>query len=540
MLRLLICFTLLSPVAFAKYDPFAKWEKAISSFEKRDAENPPEKGQILFIGSSSIRMWDLDKYFPQVDAINRGFGGSEVADSVHFFDRIVKPYAPRQIVMYAGDNDIAHDKSPEQVQKDFQEFVGKVHAEFPETSIVFVAVKPSISRWSLIDAVRKTNKLIEADCEQNPKLTFFDIDAPMIGEDGTPKKDLFLADGLHLSEKGYVLWSTMLMEHLDTDASPAVVLSEFIYEEAPFPQCHASTIAEVSGKDEEQSLVAAWFGGTKESHPDVGIWVARKENGRWSEPVEVANGVQHQDLRYPTWNPVLFQQPDGPLQLYYKCGPNPREWWGMLTNSTDQGKTWSHPCRLPETVDGPVKNKPVLLADRTLLCGSSTEYDGWRIHFEKTKNAGKTWKRIGPINDASKFNAIQPCILSHKDGKLQILCRAREGHIVTSWSSDQGETWTALEELELPNPNSGIDAVTLQNGTHLLIYNHTPRGRSPLNIAVSEDGINWTNVLTLESEKGEYSYPAIIQTHDGMVHATYTWKRQRVKHVVLDPSKLTK
>lgn len=186
MLRLLTCFTLLSQIIFAQDNPFAKWEKSIAAFEKQDAESPPEKGQILFIGSSSIRMWDLDKFFPQVDTINRGFGGSEVADSVHFFDRIVKPYAPRQIVMYAGDNDIGHGKTPVQVQKDFQEFVSKTHAALPETSIVYVAVKPSIRRWSLIEAVRETNKLIQHDCEQNSKLTFFDIDAPMIGDDGTP------------------------------------------------------------------------------------------------------------------------------------------------------------------------------------------------------------------------------------------------------------------------------------------------------------------------------------------------------------------
>ncbi len=319
-----------------------------------------------------------------------------------------------------------------------------------------------------------------------------------------------------------------------------VVTSEFIYESAPFPECHASTIEETP-----DGLVTAWFGGTEEGDKDVGIWVSRQVDGRWTSPVEVADGVQHADLRHPCWNPVLFQQPDGPLQLYYKCGPSPSTWWGMLTESTDHGQTWSWPRRLPETIDGPVKNKPVLLQDGTLLCGSSTEHDGWRVHFETTGDSGRTWQRIGPINDGKEFSAIQPTILTHGDGTLQILCRSREGSIVESRSADAGHTWSALQRTSLPNPNSGIDAVTLDDGRHLLVYNHTlrgagePRGRSLLNVAISENGNDWQAALVLENEPGgEFSYPAVIQTGDGLVHILYTWKRQRLRHVVVDPAKL--
>lgn len=317
------------------------------------------------------------------------------------------------------------------------------------------------------------------------------------------------------------------------------MLEEFLYDDAPFPSCHASTIAQTS-----EGLVAAWFGGTAEKDPDVGIWVSRKVDGAWSEPVEVANGVQHEDLRYPTWNPVLFQSPGkGPLMLFYKCGPDPRQWWGMLTTSRDAGQTWSVPFRLPEGIDGPVKNKPVLLPNGTLLCGSSTEHDGWRLHFEITPDS-LHWKRIGPINDASKYNAIQPTILVHKDGTLQALSRTRENVIVSTRSSDMGQTWSPLEATSLPNPNAGFDGVTLNDGRHLLIYNHTtrqsdPRGRSMINLATSDDGDNWQAALTLELEPGaEFSYPAIIQTDDGLVHMTYTWKRKKIKHVVVDPTKL--
>ena len=330
----------------------------------------------------------------------------------------------------------------------------------------------------------------------------------------------------------------------------AIVKAEFIYKQAPYPSCHASTIVET-----EDGLMAAWFGGTHEKHPDVGIWVSQTDSaGNWTESTEVANGVQHAAHRHPCWNPVLMVEPHDDsgregsgreiVHLFYKCGPNPQAWWGMhMTYGRHQRRSegdsaWSRPRRLPEQIDGPVKNKPVLLTDGTLLCGSSTEYDGWRVHFELTKDWGKTWERVGPINDASEFNAIQPTILTHRDGRLQILCRAKEGNIVTGWSADQGRTWSKLERTSLPNPNSGIDAVTLADGRHLLVYNHTPRGRSPLNIAISSGGVNWDNVLALESEPGEYSYPAVIQTSDGLVHTTYTWKRQRIKHVVVDPSKL--
>ncbi|MGD9855384.1 MAG: exo-alpha-sialidase, partial [Planctomycetaceae bacterium] len=226
----------------------------------------------------------------------------------------------------------------------------------------------------------------------------------------------------------------------DAPGSEGVVTSEFIYTEAPFAECHATTIAETP-----RGLVAAWFGGSHESNPDVGIWVARHIDGQWTPPVEVANGVQHTTLRYPCWNPVLYQVTGGPLLLFYKVGPNPRQWWGMLTESTDSGATWSFPRRLPESIDGPVKNKPVLLGDGRLICPSSTEFDGWRVHFEITSDAGKTWERIGPINDGKTFNAIQPSVLIHKDGRLQVLCRSREGNVVTSSSNDGGLTWSEMD-----------------------------------------------------------------------------------------------
>ncbi|MGC1276401.1 MAG: sialidase family protein [Planctomycetaceae bacterium] len=321
--------------------------------------------------------------------------------------------------------------------------------------------------------------------------------------------------------------------------SPAIVSSEFIFEKAPFPSCHASTIVETT----DGQLVAAWFGGTAEKHKDVGIWVSRREGDRWTPPDEVANGVQYmtpkgEAHRHPCWNPVFFQPNDSSLLLFYKCGPSPDAWWGMLTRSSDDGKSWSFPRRLPEDILGPIKNKPVAIDGGRILCPSSSEHDGWRVHFEITPDHGRTWTRVGPINDGKEIGAIQPSILKHKDRKLQALGRSQQGKIWTAWSDDNGLNWEPMTLLDLPNPNSGTDAVTLADGRHLLVYNHTEKGRTPLNVAISSDGKAWEMVAVLEDEPGEYSYPAVIQTADRLVHITYTWKRERIRHVVLDPKKL--
>ncbi|MEY2407401.1 MAG: hypothetical protein QOF48_71 [Verrucomicrobiota bacterium] len=312
-----------------------------------------------------------------------------------------------------------------------------------------------------------------------------------------------------------------------------LVRSEFIFETAPFPACHASTIAET-----RNGLIAAWFGGKREKSPDVGIWLSRQIAGRWTPPIEVVNGAGLAgEKRYPCWNPVLFQPAAGPLLLFYKVGPSPSRWWGMLTTSADAGETWSAPRRLPGGILGPIKNKPVQLADGVLLCPSSTEKGGWRIHLERTPDLGSTWSKTGPLNSGKDFGAIQPTILSHAENRLQLLCRSEQGAITEVWSDDNGGTWGPMQATALPNPNSGIDAVTLRDGRHLLVYNPVKRGRTPLELAVSRGGRSWMSVLTLEEQRGEYSYPAIIQSRDGLVHITYTWQRTRVKHAVVDPAK---
>lgn len=317
------------------------------------------------------------------------------------------------------------------------------------------------------------------------------------------------------------------------DDSP-IVKAEFIYETAPYPACHASTIVET-----RDGFVAAWFGGTAEKNPDVGIWMARRVDEKWTAPIEIANGIQPDGTRYPCWNPVLFQPKAGPLLLFYKVGPSPDRWWGMLRTSADAGRTWSDARRLLDGIVGPIKNKPVQLASGDILSPTSSEDHGWRVHFERSADGGETWTATEPVNDGREISAIQPSVLFHNDGRLEAVGRTRQGRVFQIWSTDQGRSWGKMTLLDLPNPNSGTDAVTLADGRFLLVYNHTAKGRSPLNVALSTDGIAWSPAIALETGPGEYSYPAVIQSADGLVHITYTWKRERVKHVVLDPAKLS-
>jgi lysophospholipase L1-like esterase len=196
---------------------FSRWEKEIAAFERQDKAKPPPKNAVLFVGSSSIRLWNLTRSFPDLKVIKRGFGGSEIADSAHFAQRIVLKYEPRMIVFYAGDNDIANGKSPERVFADFKEFVKVVRVGLPKTQIAFIAIKPSIQRWAIVDKMGKSNALIQAYCKHDRRLLYIDVVKPMLGSDGKPRPELFAKDGLHLSEKGYALWASILRPYLRTN-----------------------------------------------------------------------------------------------------------------------------------------------------------------------------------------------------------------------------------------------------------------------------------------------------------------------------------
>jgi predicted neuraminidase len=316
-----------------------------------------------------------------------------------------------------------------------------------------------------------------------------------------------------------------------------IAKQELLFSAPPFRQCHASTLVEVA----KGKFLVACFGGSQESKPDVAIWLTTMDKSGISAPQRVADGVVNDTLRYPTWNPVLFKVRGGSLLLFYKVGPNPREWWGMVKNSADGGLTWSAARRLPTGILGPIKNKPVQLANSTILSPSSVEEEGgrWRVHLEKSTDLGQTWQLV-PVDNTSELDVIQPSILTYPGGRLQLLCRSKQGRIVESWSTDGGTSWSKLTQTSLLNPNSGTDAVTLKNGTQLLVYNPALpgkdwfNGRGKLRVAQSTDGVTWHDVAVLEDgTTEEYSYPAIIQAQDGQVHITYTYNRQNIKHVVL-------
>lgn len=215
LLRRLSAFLLLAATALATPD---QWTADIDKFAAADAAQPPPAGAVVFVGSSSIRLWDsLATDFPGVRTINRGFGGSELADSVFYADRIVIPYQPRLVVVYAGENDLADTKtpkSPEKVLADFRAFRTKVHAALPAARIIFLSIKESPSRERIRSQVRAANNLIAADCATDPRCTFVDMAKPLLDANGNYRPDLFKADRLHLNPQGYAIWTRVLAPYL--------------------------------------------------------------------------------------------------------------------------------------------------------------------------------------------------------------------------------------------------------------------------------------------------------------------------------------
>jgi lysophospholipase L1-like esterase len=187
-----------------------RWAKEMAAFEEQDKVSPPPPGGIVFVGSSSIRLWDLRQSFPGLPAVNRGFGGSQIVDSINYADLLVIKHKPRTVVFYAGDNDIAAGRTPETVLADYKAFVAKVRSALPEARIVFIGIKPSIQRWALIGKVREANALVRKFAEDDERLGFVDVDGPMLGWDEMPRKDLLIEDGLHLTPKGYELWTVLV------------------------------------------------------------------------------------------------------------------------------------------------------------------------------------------------------------------------------------------------------------------------------------------------------------------------------------------
>lgn len=310
--------------------------------------------------------------------------------------------------------------------------------------------------------------------------------------------------------------------------------SEFIGNPMPTASCHASTLVELSNGD----LLASWFGGTREGAPDVAIWQSRRTASGWSAPREMIREPQ-----IATYNPVLFHSAAGVLWLYYKFGPSPETWSAGRTYSRDEGQTWAPTEHLPAGLYGPIRAKPLILADGTILSGSSVEsYGSWACWIERSTDNGRTWRRIGPIaaprnlaisqpDPGEPFGIIQPSLVDLGGKHIRLYARSTRSiaRICQADSYDNGLTWGQIIPTRLPNPNSGIDAVRLRDGRLVMIYNHTTQGRTPLNLAVSRDGDRWKDFYDVETGPGEYSYPALIQARDGDLLMTYTWRRTNIR-----------
>lgn len=303
----------------------------------------------------------------------------------------------------------------------------------------------------------------------------------------------------------------------------------FIFEKAPFKSCHASTLVE----HEPGKLLAAWFGGTDEGAKDVQIWSSAFDGTKWSEPAVLGT-----EPGQPTWNPVYFKNAKGTLFLWYKAGPSPERWTGYVRTSTDNGKSWTKPEMMHAGFWGPVRAKPIQLTNGTVLAGTSAEsYRNWSSFVDRSTDGGVTWRRSNGIALPS-FGEIQPTLFEAKDGRVVALMRSKSRKIVRAESKDGGETFGPAKETDLPNPSAGIDVVRTTKGDLFLIYNPTTLARTPISLARStDDGATWKKVVDLETEFGEFSYPAIIESGSGMLDITYTWKRTHIKHVRVDPAK---
>ncbi|WP_372649475.1 exo-alpha-sialidase [Draconibacterium sp.] len=317
-----------------------------------------------------------------------------------------------------------------------------------------------------------------------------------------------------------------------------LVSESYISDTTQYEQCHASTIIET-----ENGLLVSFFGGPYERHPEVSIYTAAFANEQWQKPQKVADGEADTTL-FPTWNPVLFRSANNQIDLFYKVGPSPNDWRGMVMHSSDEGKSWSAHEKLPEGILGPIRNKPIQLSSGVILSPSSTEetHELWKAHIERSTDGGQTWTIIA-IPSPDSVKVIQPTLLVYSDQRIQALLRSNQNVVMESWSYDQGKTWSEVQPTTIPHPNSGIDAITLKSGAKLLVNNPLPignsweAGRNKLDLYYSTDGKLWKTIMHLENEpEGEFSYPCIIQTSDGLIHITYTYNRRQIKHMVLSTS----
>ncbi|MFB9075840.1 exo-alpha-sialidase [Flavobacterium procerum] len=315
--------------------------------------------------------------------------------------------------------------------------------------------------------------------------------------------------------------------------------SNFVADPPVTAASHAATLVEINPNE----ITAAWFGGKYEGAKDVGIYISSYKNKKWSAPQNIINPLIRNGDTLPCWNPVLFKSKSSNLYLFYKVGKNPREWFGAMMVSKDNGKTWGEAKYLPDGILGPIRNKPIETTPGVIICGSSTETvdkNIWNVHVEEYTEASDSWKKI-EIENPKNLEIIQPTFLIHSANQIQMLSRSKHNKVVSSWSNDNGKSWKKTDTINVVNSNSGIDALTINKKLFLLVNNPLPQGkdwfygRNILDVEYSNDGLKWTKLFDLEhEEKGEFSYPAIIQTTDQKIHVLYTHDRKFIKHTVFE------
>jgi alpha-L-rhamnosidase len=363
-------------------------------------------------------------------------------------------------------------------------------------------------------------------------------------------------DTLIVTKREYLDYQTQIYNKTEesgvvirmASADHPVYTRELLYEvgKADFPSCHAASIVELP----DGTLLSTFFGGSGEGKDDVEARLSRKAPGKdWELPISVAHTGGGSNDGLAIENPSLFQNREGKLFLFYMVKFGKPNRVGTMKTSTDGGRTWSEARKIGEKCMGSEKNKAVQLEDGTILSPTADRngfFDGGEILVEISTDEGETWTPSALANAGEVDRAIQPAILVHPDGRLQMVARGRGGKIPTTWSNDKGRTWSPLEKTNLPANWAGIDAVTLRDGRHFIAYNHVPTeegdkgGRCFLNLSSSKDGVAWSAALVLGiCDGGQFSYPSIIQGRDGLVHIVHTWHRDTIAHIVVNPYLIT-
>ena len=560
-----------------------RWDTATTELAQRSAAAGSARGGVVFVGSSSIRLWDLERWFPALGAVNHGFGGSQIADSLVYIDRLVTPLEPRAVVFYAGDNDIAAGKSAERVIEDAERFFASLWQSLPECRVVNVGIKPSLARWELIEPMRAVNRAIARLARAERRLSYVDVDGPMLGEDGRPRAELLVRDGLHLSESGYRLWSA-LVHPLIPDTVPAAPLfeSELVFAPESWHN-HGSSLVQLANGE----LVVAWFHGSGERRADdVAILGARRPlvptdgSSRWTEPFVLADTpefpdtnptllVDRSDRLWLFWPTILANTWESALMKYRvaddPAGEGAPAWTrsrvlhmkpgegfeqaviskteellasqGIERDSTApaarRALQWAERNRvmaadkLTRRLGWFTRAHPLILDSGRILLGLYS--DGFSISMATySDDDGETWTMSEPIMSGG---GVQPSFAQRADGSVLAIMRDNgppPKRVQVAESRDRGATWTvARDHDQLFDPGAGNEIVRLRSGRFLVVHNHTESGRHRLIASLSDDEgetFRWRRAIEeSEPDVGRFHYPSVVQTIDGSIHVSYSY-----------------